>query len=181
MISRDVIFDEKTTWKRDNEQAEMPKVIEEPKFIPRTTMTPGSTLSSSSTSTSNGSSLDFDLPPRKVRSLREIYETCDVAFYAREPQKFEEATKEEAWNKAMNEEMTVIEKHHTWKLVHRPKEKDVISLNWIFKIKYNEDDSIQKYKAWFVEKGYSQQQGLDLNKTFSLVAWMETIRIILAL
>ena len=48
-------------------------------------------------------------------------------------------------------------------------------------MKYKEDVSIQKHKARLVEKGYSQQTGVDFNKTFALVARMETIKIVLAL
>ena len=34
-------------------------------------------------------------PVRKVRSLRDIYESCEFAFFTCEPQKYEEAAKEE--------------------------------------------------------------------------------------
>ena len=37
----------------------------------------------------------------------------DAAFYACEPQKIEKAIKKVAWIKAMNKEMTVIEKNYT--------------------------------------------------------------------
>jgi hypothetical protein len=53
----------------------------------------------------------------------------------------------------MNEEMTSIEKNQTWKLVDLPKEKKAIGLKSVFKIKYNEDGNIQKYKARIVAKG----------------------------
>jgi hypothetical protein len=53
----------------------------------------------------------------------------------------------------MNEEMTSIEKNQTWKLVDLLKEKKAIGLKSVFKIKYNEDGNIQKYKARIVAKG----------------------------
>ena len=43
-----------------------------------------------------------------------------------EPNYFEEANKDEFWNKAMDEELDQIEKNDTWKLVPRPKNKNVI-------------------------------------------------------
>lgn len=61
----------------------------------------------------------------------------------------------------MNEEMATIVKNKTWELVNLQKGKETIGLKWIFKIKYNEDDSIKKYKARFVAKGYSQLLGVD--------------------
>ena len=51
----------------------------------------------------------------------------------------------------------------------------------MFKIKYNENVSIQKHKARNVAKGYSQQPEVDFTETFAPVARMDTIRIVLAL
>lgn len=47
--------------------------------------------------------------------------------------------------------------------------------------KYHADGSIQKHKTRLVAKGYSQQQGIDFDETFSPVAPFETIRTFLAL
>ncbi|XP_057449943.1 uncharacterized protein LOC130741148 [Lotus japonicus] len=96
---------------------------------------------------------DPETPPRKFRSLSEIYESCDMWFFASEPQFFDEAVKEDVWRKAMNNEMRSIEKNQTWQLVDLPKGKDSIGLKWVYKTKYNEDGSVQKYKARLVAKG----------------------------
>ena len=47
----------------------------------------------------------------------------------------------------MNEEIKMIEKNNTWKLVDKPQDKEAIGLKWVYKIKYNEDGSIQKHNA----------------------------------
>ncbi|BBN68933.1 transposable element gene, partial [Prunus dulcis] len=125
-----------------------------------------------------------DSTPRlnaRTRSLADIYESCDLALSALEPQKFEEAVKENIWQDAMDEEIRVIKKNRTWELVDRPKSKDIIGLKWVYKTKFNEDGSIQKHKARLVAKGYSQQPGIDFNETFAPVVRMETIRTVLAL
>jgi hypothetical protein len=43
-----------------------------------------------------------------------------------EPTYFEEVSKDEFWNKSMDEELDQIEKNDTWELVPRPKDKNVI-------------------------------------------------------
>jgi hypothetical protein len=56
-----------------------------------------------------------------------------------EPNCFEEANKDEFWNKAMDEELDQIEKNDTWELVPRQKNKNVIGTKWVFRNKLNED------------------------------------------
>ena len=65
-----------------------------------------------------------------MRSLNDVYASFNFCIV--EPESFEDAIKEEAWKKAMEEEIYVIEKNKTWELVERPKDKDVIGVKWIF-------------------------------------------------
>lgn len=81
----------------------------------------------------------------------------------------------------MDQEIKMIEKNDTWELTDKPANKDIIALKWVYKIKYNEDGSIQKYKVRLVAKGYSQQPGIDFNETFAPPVRMETIRTVLAI
>ena len=62
-----------------------------------------------------------------------------------------------------------------------PKEKQVVGVKWIYKIKKNERGEVEKYKAHLVEKGFSQQHGVDYDEVFAPVARLETIRLIIAL
>jgi hypothetical protein len=43
------------------------------------------------------------------------------------------------------------------------------------------DGMVQRNKAILVAKGYSQQQGVDYNETFALVARLDTIRTLITL
>jgi hypothetical protein len=50
----------------------------------------------------------------------------------------------------MAEEYQSIMHNYVWDVVPRPKEKFVVSLKWIYKMKHATDGSIEKYKARFV-------------------------------
>jgi hypothetical protein len=56
-----------------------------------------------------------------------------------------------------------------------------VGLKWLFKFKFNVDDSIYKFKVGLVAKGYSQKQGIDYEDTFAPIAKMNNIRLIIAL
>nr|GFA17797.1 retrovirus-related Pol polyprotein from transposon TNT 1-94 [Tanacetum cinerariifolium] len=66
------------------------------------------------------------------------------------------------------------------RLVPRPKGKSVIKTKWIFKNKKDESSLVIQNKARLVAVGYSQQEGIDYDKTFAPVARIEAICLFLA-
>ena len=100
-----------------------------------------------------------DIPVRGMRSLSDIYQRCNMAIL--EPSDFWEAKKDPKWITAMKEELKMIEKDQTWKLVKRPIDRKVIGVKWVFRTKLNPDGSINKHKARLVVKGYAQIFGVD--------------------
>ena len=89
--------------------------------------------------------------------------------------------KEEYCKKAMQDENDVTKKNQTWELVERLKEKKVIDVKWIYKVKFNFDGTVQRKKARLVAKGYAQQPGIDFQETFAPVARLDTVRALIAL
>jgi hypothetical protein len=81
----------------------------------------------------------------------------------------------------MTEEYQSIMKNEVWEIVPRPKNKDVVSSRWLFKIKHTANGSIEKYKVRFVARGFSQKEGIDYEETFTPVARYTSIRTIIAL
>ena len=120
--------------------------------------------------------------------MHEIYDQGDridlqsnFALFTQDPIYFEDAIKEEHWINAMNEEMESIKKNDTWDLVDLPKEKECIGVKWVYKTKYKANGEVDKHKARLVAKGFAQEYGVDYNETFSPVARLDTIRMVLTI
>lgn len=82
---------------------------------------------------------------------------------------------------AMKVEYEALMKNETWDLVPYPNEKNVIGNKWIYKVKFNSIEDIEKYKARLMAKDFAQKYGFDCEETFDPIEKMPTIRIILAL
>ena len=98
-----------------------------------------------------------------------------------EPSTYEEASQREEWRKAMEEEIQALKQNQTWDLVPRPKDVKPISSKWVYKFKTRANGSIEKYKACLVARGFSQQYELDYDETFSLVAKITIVCVLIAL
>ena len=101
-----------------------------------------------------------------------------------EPTSFDEAictNKRNKWMKAMEDEIKSLKEKGTWTVVARPRNKKVIKGKWVYKIKKDEYGNIEKYKARYVAKGFSQTPGEDYTETFSPTARQTTLRLLLAL
>jgi hypothetical protein len=72
-----------------------------------------------------------------------------------EPTMFEETIQKKQWKEVMTKEHQSIMKNDVWEIVLRPKEKSVVTSKWVYKIKHAADESVDKYKARFVARGFS--------------------------
>ncbi|GJW46105.1 retrovirus-related pol polyprotein from transposon TNT 1-94 [Tanacetum coccineum] len=81
---------------------------------------------------------------------------------------------------AIQEELNEFERLKVWELVPRPDKVMVITLKWIYKVKLDELGGILKNKARLVARGYRQEEGINFEKSFTLVARLDAIRIFLA-
>ena len=81
----------------------------------------------------------------------------------------------------MDKEMNTLQKNVTWELVSLPPGRKLVQCKWVFQTKVDDDGSTCKYKAMLVENFFSQVQGVDYHETFSPVAKMDSIYLVLAI
>ncbi|GJQ98915.1 retrovirus-related pol polyprotein from transposon TNT 1-94 [Tanacetum coccineum] len=90
-----------------------------------------------------------------------------------EPKTYKEALTHSYWIEAMQEELNEFEHLKVWKLVPSPDKVMVITLKWIYNVKLDELGGILKNKARLVACGYRQEEGIDFEESFALVARLE--------
>ncbi|KAE8718737.1 hypothetical protein F3Y22_tig00109992pilonHSYRG00051 [Hibiscus syriacus] len=101
-----------------------------------------------------------------------------------EPSTYQEAINSSdasLWMMAMQEEIEALHKNNTWDLVPLPQGMKPIGNKWVFKIKRNGDDQVERYCARLVVKGYAQKKCIDFNEIFSPVVRLTTVRVVLAM
>nr|GEY59107.1 retrovirus-related Pol polyprotein from transposon TNT 1-94 [Tanacetum cinerariifolium] len=67
-----------------------------------------------------------------------------------------------------------------WELIEKPFGKSVIRLKWLWKNKKDDDQTVIRNKARLVAKGYAQEDGIDFEESFALVARLEPVLIFFA-
>ncbi|GKF32187.1 retrotransposon protein, putative, ty1-copia subclass, partial [Tanacetum coccineum] len=71
--------------------------------------------------------------------------------------------------------------NEVWDLVELPLNGKTVGSKWLFKKKTNIDGAVHAYKARLVAKGYTQTPGIDYEETFSPIADIRSIRILIAI
>ncbi|GJT75471.1 putative RNA-directed DNA polymerase [Tanacetum coccineum] len=85
------------------------------------------------------------------------------------------------WIDAMNAEIQSMMDNNVWVLVDLPPGCKTVGSKWIFKKKTDMDGIVHVYKARLVAKGYTQLYGVDYEETFSPVANIRAIRILISI
>jgi hypothetical protein len=90
-------------------------------------------------------------PPERLGYMAVMTQLIDV-----EPSIYESVARHKVWQEAMIKEYASIMKNDVWEVVLRPEDKKVVGSKWIYKVKHAVDGSMDKYKARFMAKGFSQ-------------------------
>ena len=75
----------------------------------------------------------------------------------------------------MQEEVEALHKNQTWKLMLLPPRRKTIGNKWVYKIKRDSNDQVERYRARLVVKGYAQKNGVDFNKIISPVVRLTSV------
>ncbi|GJU30897.1 putative ribonuclease H-like domain-containing protein [Tanacetum coccineum] len=97
-----------------------------------------------------------------------------------EPSSVAQALNDPAWIEAMQEEMQQFVNQDVWKLVPLPDGNIAIGTKWILKNKRDARGIVVRNKARLVAQGHRQEEGIDYDEVFALVARIEAIRLFLA-
>ena len=176
IVSRDVIFNENDFGLNDSTGSKASSCDRPVEII-------YSDESEISDSVDNGTSLGRPIRQRKAPDYYGEWVTVannDIG----EPSSVKQAlncAEYKHWETAMQNEMNSLDKNNVWDLVELPKDRKPIGCRWVFKLKYDSDGLIEKYKARLVAQGFSQQFGVDYDEIFSPVVRHESVRIIVAL
>ena len=85
------------------------------------------------------------------------------------------------WRRAMEEEFDALMANDTWTLVPRPAGTNLVIGKWIYRHKFHAYGSLDRYKARWVLRGFTQCPGIDYDETFSPVVKPTTVRTVLSL
>nr|GFB93902.1 retrovirus-related Pol polyprotein from transposon TNT 1-94 [Tanacetum cinerariifolium] len=85
------------------------------------------------------------------------------------------------WQGTMDEEMNSMKVMKVWIVVDLPHNAKVVRSKWLYKKKTDMDGKVHTYKARLVAKCCTQTYGIDYEETFSHVAYIRAIRILIAI
>lgn len=129
-------------------------------------------------------SLSSDEEPEPDDNEAEFNEEAVIIEGGNEPQNYQEAISSpqaSEWIAAMQDEFNSLLKNKTWELCDLPPDRKAITSRWVYKIKLDSQNRINRFKARLVARGFTQRAGLDYTETFSPVVRLETVRILLCI
>lgn len=162
-----------------------------------TPMTPFNVQDTTGKRKRNSSLLASDQPPPEKRTTRsgrpmhtnykQLHNTGAAAVMEKDPLNLKEVLKSPNapyWLKAMATEVNSLLATGTVKWIKRstvPRSRRLLTAKWVFKTKRNPDQSVEKHKARWTARGFTQRHGTDYSETFAPTPRAATGRILLAL
>ena len=86
----------------------------------------------------------------------------------------------ERWLEAMLNELTSISKHGVFELCELPPVHKPVAAKCVLKIKHGAQGEMERFKARYIAKGFTQVHGLDLFEEWAPVGRYATLRMLLS-
>ena len=106
-----------------------------------------------------------------------VYAISSVSF----PKNTNEALSHPGWRQTMVDEIAALHSTDTWDLVVLPFGKFPVGCHWVYTVKVGLDGQVDRLKARLVAKGYIQVYGSDYGDTFSPVAKIAYVSLLLSM
>ncbi|KAK1642030.1 hypothetical protein QYE76_059835 [Lolium multiflorum] len=196
-VAKNGSFLEKEFLSKDvtERKVELDEVIEpslglESSATPEDVLVPPAPIREEANDNDHETSNEVTTEPRRSTRVRATPDWYDPALNVilvdnnNDPETYEEAMMSpdsNKWQEAMKSEMGSMYENQVWTLVDLPDGRKVVENKWIFKKKIDADGNVTVYKARLVMKGFRQIQGVDYDETFSPVAKLKSVRILLAI
>ena len=123
------------------------------------------------------------IPPVRFIGLGETYEAI-LEEAKTDPYTYEEAMNDidaHHWVNAMKFELDSMYSNQVWDLVKEPNDIKPIGCKWVYKRKRGINGKVGTFKARLEAKWYTQKEGIDYEETFSPVAMLNSIKILLSI
>ncbi|GJW72918.1 retrovirus-related pol polyprotein from transposon TNT 1-94 [Tanacetum coccineum] len=91
-----------------------------------------------------------------------------------------EAMLDASWIESMQDEFNQFKRLDVWELVECLIGRNIIAVKWIWKNKTDAENKFIRNKSRLVTKGYRQEEGINFEESFALVARLEAVRIFVA-
>ncbi|GKA82745.1 putative ribonuclease H-like domain-containing protein [Tanacetum coccineum] len=115
------------------------------------------------------------------KSHEDLHTCLFACFLSQEDlKKVIQALKDPSWIEAMQEELLQFKLQQVWTLMNLPHGKRAIGTKWVYRNKKDERGIVIRNNERLVAQGYTQEEGIDYDEVFALVARIEAIRLFLA-
>lgn len=88
---------------------------------------------------------------------------------------------DQLWINVMQEKPFQFERNKVWDLVPRLEDVNIVGTKWIYNNKSDENGNMTRNKERLVGQGYTQIEKVEFDETFSLLASLESIRLLLGI
>ena len=123
---------------------------------------------------------DFDVNVAEA-IMQSAFAAAQSEVTLRDPQTYAEARVHPQWVQAMDEEFSALESTGTFEWCALPPDRRLIKGKWVYKTKFLMDGNVERFKARFCAKGFSQIEGVDFTETFAPTAQRASFRVLLGL